>query len=48
MTRLLLSVALLMAPLTYAQQSERFDDYELHYSIVYSTFLTPQVAAEFG
>ena len=48
MTRLLFLWVLLVAPLTHAQQSERFDNYELHYSIVYSTFLTPQVAADFG
>ena len=32
---------LLWATLASAQQSERFDEFELHYSIVYSTFLTP-------
>ena len=31
-----------------AQQSTRFDQYELHHSIVYTTFLSPQVAAEYG
>ena len=31
-----------------AQQSERFDQFELHYSIVYTTFLTAEIAAEFG
>lgn len=31
-----------------AQQSERFDEFELHYSIVYTTFLTAEIAAEFG
>jgi hypothetical protein len=32
----------------FAQQSTRFDQYELHHSIVYTTFLSPQVAAEYG
>jgi hypothetical protein len=31
-----------------AQQSERFDQFELHYSIVYTTFLTAEIAAKFG
>lgn len=39
---------LLWATLASAQQSERFDEFELHYSIVYSTFLTPDIAAQFG
>ena len=39
---------LLWTTLVSAQQSERFDEFELHYSIVYSTFLTPDIAAQFG
>ena len=31
-----------------AQQSERFDQFELHYSIVYTTFLAAEIAAKFG
>ncbi len=31
-----------------AQQSTRFGPYELHHSIVYTTFLSPEVAAEYG
>ena len=31
-----------------AQQSTRFGQYELHHSIVYTTFLSPEVAAEYG
>ena len=38
---------LLWATLASAQQSERFDEFELHYSIVYSTFLTADIAAQF-
>lgn len=38
----------LLATLANAQQSERFDEFELHYSIVYSTFLTAEIAAKFG
>jgi len=39
---------LLWATLASAQQSERFDEFELHYSIVYSTFLTADIAAQLG
>lgn len=46
-----LIVALLLAgfvlPAT-AQQSTRYDQFELHHSIVYTTFLSPEVAAEYG
>lgn len=50
MTRCILS---LMALLTFtapalAQQSEMFGPYELHYSVVNTTFLEPQVAATYG
>ncbi len=31
-----------------AQQSERFGPYELHYSVVNTTFLAPEVAANYG
>jgi len=31
-----------------AQQSERFDQFELHRSVVYSTFLTAEIAAQYG
>ena len=50
MTRLLLLLALalgLCAPAA-AQQSERFGPYELHYSVVNSTFIQPEVAAQYG
>ena len=30
-----------------AQQSERFGPYELHYSVVHSTFLQPEVASQY-
>lgn len=32
----------------HAQQSEMFGPYELHYSVVNSTFLKPEVAATYG
>jgi hypothetical protein len=35
-------------PPGHAQQSERFDAYELHYSVVNTTFLEPEVAATYG
>ena len=34
--------------LSQAQQSERFGPYELHYSVVNTTFLAPEVAANYG
>ncbi|MEM1189164.1 MAG: DUF4426 domain-containing protein [Pseudomonadota bacterium] len=39
---------LLVSPNSLAQLSERFGPYELHYSIVNTTFLEPAVAAEYG
>lgn len=44
---LLLPLVLLAAP-TQAQQSERFGPYELHYSVVNTTFLAPELAATYG
>lgn len=31
-----------------AQQSERFDQFELHRSVVYTTFLSADIAAQYG
>lgn len=31
-----------------AEQSETFDQYELHYSVVNTTFIQPEVAANYG
>ncbi|MFV8818836.1 DUF4426 domain-containing protein [Haliea sp. E17] len=42
-----LATVLLAAPL-WAQQSQRFGPYELHYSVVNTTFLAPEVAAAYG
>ena len=42
-----LSLLLLALPAT-AQQSEMFGPYELHYSLVNTTFLEPWVAATYG
>lgn len=33
---------------THGQQSERFDQYELHHSVVYTTFLSAEIAARYG
>lgn len=33
---------------THAQQSTQYDEFELHHSIVYTTFVAPAVAAEYG
>lgn len=41
-------LGLFMATTALAQQSTRFGQYELHHSIVYTTFLSPEVAAEYG
>jgi hypothetical protein len=32
----------------HGQQSTRYDEFELHHSIVYTTFVAPEVAAEYG
>lgn len=39
---------ILLAPSSLAQQSERFDQFELHHSVVYTTFLSPEIAAQYG
>jgi len=47
----LFSIALylvLFTPLSLAQQSQMFDRYEVHYSVVNSTFLDPKIAATYG
>ncbi|SRR6056297_432473 len=38
----------LVAIAVQAQQSKRFDDYELHFSVVNTTFLDPEVASHYG
>jgi len=48
MWRALLLALALLAPVAAAQQSEHFGPYELHYSVVNTTFLEPQVAAAYG
>lgn len=40
-------IALQVAPAN-AQQSQRFGTYELHYSVVNTTFIEPDVAATYG
>jgi hypothetical protein len=44
----LLLVAMLCGGSARAQQSEIFGPYELHYSVVDTTFLAPEVAATYG
>ena len=39
---------LAVAPYSAGQQSEMFGPYELHYSVVNTTFLDPKVAATYG
>ena len=50
MTRLFLQLFVLLSLVkpALAQQSEMFGPYELHYSVVNTTFLEPQVAATYG
>jgi hypothetical protein len=49
MKRLLAVVSLLLlCTAASAQQSERFGPFELHYSVVNTTFLDPKVAATYG
>lgn len=38
----------LLAAQSHAQKSVRFDDYELHFSVVNTTFLDPAIAAQYG
>ncbi len=44
----ILSLACLLAVPASAQQSKRYGPYELHYSVVSTTFLSPEVAARYG
>ncbi len=44
----LLALFALGAVAVQGQQSERFDRYELHHSVVYTTFLSAEVAARYG
>jgi hypothetical protein len=44
---LLLFLLSLLALPAAAQNAERFGDYEVHYSVVYTTFLTPEVASQY-
>lgn len=41
-------LALIFCAPTQAQLSERFGNYELHYSVVNTTFIEPAVAAQYG
>jgi len=45
---LILTFSFLLASQAIAQQSERFGDLELHYSVVNTTFLSPEVAAAYN
>jgi hypothetical protein len=45
---LLLFLLPCLATPALAQQSERFGPYELHYSVVNTTFLEPEVASTYG
>ncbi|MGB1139747.1 MAG: DUF4426 domain-containing protein [Halioglobus sp.] len=45
---LILALFFLFTSQAIAQQSERFGDLELHYSVVNTTFLAPEVAAAYN
>ena len=45
---LLFLFSLLTAAFAHGQQSEMFGPYELHYSVVNTTFLDPDIAANYG
>ncbi|MCZ6828859.1 MAG: DUF4426 domain-containing protein [Gammaproteobacteria bacterium] len=45
---LLLLLTPIVAMSAHAQQSERFGPYEVHYSVVNSTFLSPEISAQYG
>ncbi|MCB1689899.1 MAG: DUF4426 domain-containing protein [Halioglobus sp.] len=47
-TRILFLCLAFFAGLAQAQQSETFGPFELHYSVVNTTFLDPKVAATYG
>jgi len=50
-TRACLALAglfILMAGPALAQQSQQFDRFELHRSVVYTTFLSAEIAAQYG
>ena len=47
-TCLCLLLACFLTPFSIAQQSERFGPFELHYSVVNSTFIDPDIAASYG
>lgn len=42
------SLLVAISPSLHAEQKESFGDYEVHYSAFVSTFLTPEVAKEYG
>lgn len=48
MKRLLTALVCCLSLVAAAQQSERFGAYELHYSVLNSTFISPEVAAQYG
>ena len=45
---LLACLALFLCATALAQQSETFGPFELHYSVVNTTFLDPKVASSYG
>lgn len=45
---LLLSLLLSMASISHAEQTKNFGDYVLHFNTFESTFLTPEIAQNYG
>lgn len=46
--RIATACLMLLSCLAHAQQSQRFGPFELHYSVVNTTFLEPKIAATYG
>ncbi|MEE8059462.1 MAG: DUF4426 domain-containing protein [Pseudomonadales bacterium] len=44
----LLLIAVLLSSNLYAEQKKVFGDYDVHYSVITSTFITPEVAKNYG
>ena len=47
-TALLSATAMIFSPLSIAEQMQRFGQYELHYIVIPTTMLKPEIAAEYN
>ncbi|MGK0442604.1 MAG: hypothetical protein ACJA0N_002416 [Pseudohongiellaceae bacterium] len=48
MKYLIVILSTLFALTGHAEQKQRFADYDVHYSVVNSTFITPEIASAYG